>query len=104
MEKSEKRWEYCYVTGYTVACDPGHQTLTPYPKTYKRSEMKPGMNLCAHCEYLPTVYLKEMGDDFIVIKTFGQQYTVCLGKSLDTPRKPLDYAYSEATISIKEKE
>lgn len=44
-----------------------------------------------------------MGDDyFIVAKTFGKQYKVCLGKNFYTPRKPLDYAYSDATISIKE--
>ena len=102
MESSEKRWEFCYVSGCIIACDPGIQNLSHYPKQYKRSEMRVGMNLCAHNEHLPVVTLKAMGENFIEVQFFGGIHKILTGQSKYTPRKGLDYAYSEATISISD--
>lgn len=100
MEKSEKRWEYCYITGYIVACDPGCQNLSYYPNRYKRSEMKEGMDLCAYQEHLPKVILKSMGENFIEVTFSGMKHKILNGETKYTPKKGLSYAYSEAIISI----
>ena len=93
-------WSVCRVSGYTIACDPGHQTITPYPKQYTREQIKVGMNLTAYCDYLPTVKVKEVGPNFLTLQFSGKNTTLLTGNYIETPRHPLDYAYSEVSIRL----
>lgn len=93
-------WSVCRISGYTVACDPGCQTITPYPKEYTREQIKVGMNLTSYCSYLPSVKVKEVGSNFLTLQCYGKNTTLLTGSYIDTPRHPLDYAYSEATIHL----
>ncbi len=93
-------WSVCRVSGYIVACDPGHQNLTPYPAEYKRKDLSVRMNLCSHCEHLPPVIVRAIEKDHIVINYFGCDHRLDTGKWLQTPRVGLSYAYSEAMISL----
>lgn len=93
-------WSICRVSGYTVACDPGHQTITPYPKEYTRDQIKVGMNLTSYCSYLPSVKEQEIVPNFLTLQNSGKNTTLITGNYLDTPRHPLDYAYSEVTIRL----
>lgn len=96
----KKTWNVCQVNGYITASDPGRLNTSCSHKTYKRTELKRGMNLCAYDDDLPTVILKEIGEDCIVVNHDGGSHKVEIGKPVETPRKGLSYAWSDATISI----
>lgn len=96
----KKTWNVCQVNGYITASDPGLLNTSCSHKTHKKSELWIGMNLCAYDEYLPKVILKEIDDDYIVVNHEGGSHKVEIGKSVETPRKGLSYAWSDATISI----
>lgn len=96
----KKTWNVCQVNGYITASDPGRLNTSCSHKTHKKSELWIGMNLCAYDEYLPKVILKEIDDDYIVVNHEGGSHKVEIGKSVETPRKGLSYAWSDATISI----
>lgn len=96
----KKTWNVCQVNGYITASDPGRLNTSCSHKTYKKSELWIGMNLCAYDEYLPKVILKEIDDDYIGVNHEGGSHKVEIGKSVETPRKGLSYAWSDATISI----
>ncbi len=95
------QWTICDVQGYTVACDPGRQTITPYPRMVNREQIKVGMNLASHCNYLPDVKVKEIGDNYLILRYSGKDNTIFTGGYLQTPKYPLDYAYSEVEIWLK---
>ena len=97
MEK--KHWKTCNVNGWITASDPGQLTSTPYHRAYRREEIRRGMNL-THCEYLPEVRVAEVGPDFLVVAFSGRRHKILPGDHVDTPRKGLSYAYSEATIYL----
>lgn len=94
-------WAECNVQGYTIACDPGRNTITPYPKHYTPDQIKKGMNLTAHCEYLPPVIVREVGKNFLTLQYGGTVKSIFTGGHIQTPRKPLEYAYSEVDIYLK---
>lgn len=94
-------WSVCHISGCTVACDPGIQTITPYPKTYTREQIKVGMNLTGYCEYLIKVKVKEIGPNFLTLQHSGANHILTTDGCLETPRQPLDYAYSEVEIRLK---
>lgn len=100
MEK--KVWKICHVDGDITACDPGCLTTSVYTKIYQRKELKRGMNLTAYNEDLPPVKVREIGDDFLTVTFSGKQHKLTTGSRIQTPRKGLSYAYSEATIYLKE--
>ena len=96
----KKTWNVCQVNGYITASDPGRLTTSCSHKTYKKSELWRGMNLCGYDEDLPKVILKEIGEDYIVVNNEGCSCKVEIGKHVETPRKGLSYAWSDASISI----
>ena len=102
MEKTS--WKVCNINGWVTACDPGRLTSTPYHKSYRREELSRGMNLTAYCEDLPDVKVREIGTDFLTVAFSGRQHKIPTGGHIDTPRKGLSYAYSEATIYVKAEE
>lgn len=95
-------WSACHISGYTIACDPGCQTITPYPKTYTREQIKVGMNLTGYCEYLIKVKVKEIGPNYLTLQYSGTNHILTTGARLETPRQPLNYAYSEVDIRLEE--
>lgn len=97
---NDTKWTECKVCGYIVACDPGINNFSSYPKSFSRKELKIGMNLCAHEEHLPKVIVKKIADDHIVVRYFGKSYQLDIGQTLYTPRQGLSYAYSEAVITL----
>ena len=104
MEKLEgvsHRWSVCNIWGYIVACDPGIQNLSSYPREVKREQMKVGMNLCSHAEHLPPVVVREIADSYIVVNSFGKQHKISIDESYYTPKMGLSYAYSKAVVSLK---
>lgn len=94
-------WETCRVSGYIVACDPGHQNLSHDPKVYRKDQLKVGMNLCDYNEHLPVVRVRQICDDRLVVQAEGVTLDVRPDKNGYTPKKGLSYAYSDATISIE---
>lgn len=102
MEKTS--WNVCNINGWVTASDPGRLTSTPYHKVYRREEIRRGMNLTHYCEYLPQVKVAEIGPDFLVVAFSGRRYKLLPGEHVDTPRKGLSYAYSEATIYLEAEE
>ncbi|MBR5476853.1 MAG: hypothetical protein IKV19_00205 [Bacteroidaceae bacterium] len=99
-EKKAERWEVCKVRGWISAVDPGCVSSECYPKVYNRDELWKGQNLSAHNEYLPSVVLKEIAEDHIVLFAGGQRHTIYTGETYTTPRKGLSYAYSEVDVRI----
>lgn len=100
-EQRGVKWTECHVSGYTVACDPGCNTITPYPKTYKREELKKGTNITAHCEYLPKIVVGAIGEDFIELKCGPRKTVLYTGGYYESPRHPLSYAYSEVSVRLE---
>lgn len=98
--ETQKKWEICKVNGYITAVDPGRLYTTGSCKEYKRGELRIGMNLCKYNSDLPTVILTAIAEDHIVISMEGKIARVELGKSVETPRHGLSYAYSDATIRL----
>ncbi|MBQ1202097.1 MAG: hypothetical protein IIX59_09005, partial [Alistipes sp.] len=94
-------WSVCHISGCTVACDPGCQTITPYPKSYTREQIKVGMNLTGYCEYLIKVKVKEIGPNYLTLQYSGANHILVTGARLETPRQPLSYAYSEVDIRLE---
>ena len=103
MEKEKKaaKWEMCKVRGWISAVDPGCVSSECYPKEYRRDELSKGLNLSSHNEYLPSVVVKEIGEDYIVLFAGGQRHTIYTGESYTTPKKGLSYAYSEVDVRIE---
>ena len=104
-EKKAGRWEVCKVRGWISAVDPGRVSSECYPKVYKRDELRKGQNLSAHNEYLneylPSVVVKEIAEDHIVLFVGGQRHTIYTGESYTTPKKGLNNAYSEVVVRIE---
>lgn len=96
-----KQWTKCFVSGIVTTCDPGCNREYSYPRTILREEMKIGMNLCSHKEPLPKIMVESIADDHIIVHCSGKSHRIDAGTNFCTPRKPLDYAYSEAIISLK---
>ena len=103
MEKGKKAasWEICKVRGWITAVDSGHLSSECYPKEYKRNDLRKGMDLSSHNEYLPSVVVREIAEDHIVLFAGGQRHTIYTGESYTTPKKGLSYAYSEVDVSIE---
>mgnify|MGYP003300612939 CR=1 FL=1 len=103
-EKKAAKWEICKVRGWISAVDPGCVSSECYPKVYNRDELWKGQNLSAHNEYLngylPSVVVKEIAEDHIVLFAGGQRHTIYTGETYTTPRKGLSYAYSEVDVRI----
>lgn len=99
-----KHWNVCLINGYITACDPGQLTTSSYNKRYTRQELSRKMNLTGYCEHLPKIVVCEIGDDFLTVSISGQRHKVHTGGHVDTPRKGLSYAYSEATLYLKAEE
>ena len=95
-----KNWTICKVCGYVVACDPGIQNFSSYPRVIKRKDLKVGMNLCSHNEDLPVVTVRSIHEDHIVLNFFGSNHRLYAGDTIYTPHKGLSYAYSEANIKL----
>ena len=72
----KKTWNVCQVNGYITASDPGRLNTSCSHKTHKKSELWIGMNLCAYDDDLPTVILKEIGEDCIVVNHDGGSHKV----------------------------
>lgn len=94
-------WSVCEVRGYTVACDPGCNTITPYPKDYTPKQLRKGMNLSEHCSYLPKVKVATFGENFVEVHCGFTKKVLYTGDYFQSPRQPLDYAYSEVEIWLK---
>jgi hypothetical protein len=52
-------------------------------------------------EHLPSVVVKEIAEDHIVLFAGGQRHTIYTGETYTTPRKGLSYAYSEVDVRIE---
>ena len=104
-EKTIGRWEICIVGGWITAVDPGCLCSASYPMEFRRDELRKGQNLSAHNEYLneylPSVVVKEIAEDHIVLFAGGQRHTIYTGETYTTPRKGLSYAYSEVDVRIE---
>ena len=95
------KWSVCQIEGCTVACDPGCNTITPYPKEYTPEQIEKGMVLTDYCSYLPKVKVMEVGENYLVLKSGELKQTIFTGDYYCSPRRPLDYAYAEAEIWLK---
>ncbi len=102
MEKEQKnvRWEKCTVNGWITACDPGCNRTSGYHRTYKREEINEGMDLCYYEGNLPSVVVKEIADDYIVVHVDGAKRTIYTGGYYSSNKKGLNYAYSEVDVYL----
>ena len=98
-EQRGVKWTVCHVSGYTIACDPGCNTITPYPKTYKREELKKGTNITAHCEYLPKIVVGAIGEDFIELRCGPQKTVLYTGGYYESPPQ-LRLLRSQRTLRV----
>ena len=96
-----KEWSKCHVSGSVTTCDPGQTRDYIYPKSYSREEITINKDICGHHEHLPCVVVKEIGPDFIEIEFSGKRHKLTIGKRVETPKKGLSYAYSQAIISLE---
>ena len=99
-DKKAERWERCTVNGWITACDPGRQTTSGYHRTYNREEVTEGMNLCYYEGNLPSVYVKEIADDHIVVHVDGAERLIYTCGRYSSDRKGLNYAYSEVDVFL----
>lgn len=94
------KWDECRVTGYITACDPGRNTTSCDKRTYRRDELKIGMNLTSFDRDLPSVTVAEIGEDYLVVRMGSTRHKVTKRKRADSDKKGLSYAYSEVTVSL----
>ena len=94
-------WSMCYVSGTVTTCDPGCNREYSYPAEYRREEIAVGDNLAWHNKNLPVVKVVEIGEDYLVVRFSGENHTLYTGGRVETPRHPLDYAYSEVLVRLE---